>query len=113
MPSTLGSCIARALENARLYQETRDTQLRLQQDLEMAREIQRGLLPNGAREVPGLDLAAGYVPARELGGDFYDFLPYGKGRLGFALGDVSGKGTAAALYGPPAIGILRDPGCTP
>jgi len=108
MLSTLGSYIAVALENARLYQETRDTQLRLQQDLDMAREIQRGLLPNGAREVPGLDLAAAYVPAHELGGDFYDFLPYGKGRLGFALGDVSGKGTAAALYGSLAIGILRE-----
>jgi sigma-B regulation protein RsbU (phosphoserine phosphatase) len=108
MLQTLGSYIAVALENARLYQETRDVQLRLQQDLDMAREIQRGLLPNGAREVPGLDLAAGYVPARELGGDFYDFLPYGKGRLGFALGDVSGKGTAAALYGSLAIGMLRE-----
>jgi phosphoserine phosphatase RsbU/P len=108
MLSTLGSYIAVALENARLYQETRDAQLRLQQDLEMAREIQRGLLPNGAREVPGLDLAAAYVPARELGGDFYDFLSYGKGRLGFALGDVSGKGTAAALYGSLAIGMLRE-----
>jgi sigma-B regulation protein RsbU (phosphoserine phosphatase) len=108
MLQTLGSYIAVALENARLYQETRDAQLRLQQDLEMAREIQRGLLPNGAREVPGLDLAAAYVPAHELGGDFYDFLPYGKGRLGFALGDVSGKGTAAALYGSLAIGMLRE-----
>ena len=108
MLQTLGSYIAVALENARLYQETRDAQLRLQQDLEMACEIQRGLLPNGAREVPGLDLAAAYVPAHELGGDFYDFLPYGKGRLGFALGDVSGKGTAAALYGSLAIGMLRE-----
>src|SRR5713101_8300286 len=108
MLQTLGSYIAVALENARLYQETRDAQLRLQQDLDMAREIQRGLLPNGAREVPGLDLAAGYVPARELGGDFYDFLPYGQGRLGFALGDVSGKGAAAALYGSLAIGTIRE-----
>ncbi|HET8925656.1 MAG TPA: GAF domain-containing SpoIIE family protein phosphatase [Candidatus Acidoferrum sp.] len=108
MLQALGSFIAVALENARLYQETRDTQLRLQQDLDTAREIQRGLLPNGAREVPGLDLAAAYVPARELGGDFYDFLPYGKGRLGFALGDVSGKGTAAALFGSLAIGMLRE-----
>ncbi len=108
MLSTLGSYVAIALENARLYQETRDTQCRLQQDLDMAREIQRGLLPNGAREVPGLDLAAAYVPARELGGDFYDFLPYGKGRLALALGDVSGKGTAAALYGSLAIGMLRE-----
>ncbi|HEY3638316.1 MAG TPA: PP2C family protein-serine/threonine phosphatase, partial [Rhizomicrobium sp.] len=66
------------------------------------------LLPTGAREVPGLDLAAGYCSARELGGDFYDFLPYGKGRLAVALGDVSGKGTAAALFGSLAIGTMRE-----
>src|SRR5882762_326957 len=81
---------------------------RMRGELDTAREIQRQLLPTGAREVPGLDLAAGYVPARELGGDFYDFLPYGQGRLGFMLGDVSGKGTAAALYGSLAIGTVRE-----
>ncbi|HYW67930.1 MAG TPA: PP2C family protein-serine/threonine phosphatase, partial [Candidatus Dormibacteraeota bacterium] len=48
------------------------------------------------------------VPARELGGDFYDLLPFGVGRLAIAIGDVSGKGTAAALYGSLAIGILRE-----
>ena len=106
--STLSSYIAIALENSRLYQEARQNELRLQQDLETAREIQRQLLPRGAREVPGLDLAAAYVPARELGGDFYDFLPYGEGKLAIALGDVSGKGTAAALFGSLAIGILRE-----
>lgn len=108
MLSTLSSYIAIALENSRLYQEARHNEIRLQHDLETAREIQRQLLPRGAREVPGLDLAAAYVPARELGGDFYDFLPYGEGRLGLALGDVSGKGTAAALFGSLAIGILRE-----
>ncbi len=104
----LGSYIAVALENARLFEEARETQTRLQNDLETAREIQRQLLPSGAREVPGLDLATAYVPARELGGDFYDLLPYGIGRLAIANGDVSGKGTAAALYGSMAIGILRE-----
>ncbi len=108
MLSTLGSYVAIALENARLYEEARESERRLRDDLDTAREIQLQLLPTGAREVPGLDLAAAYVPARELGGDFYDFLPYGKGRLGFALGDVSGKGTAAALYGSLAIGMLRE-----
>jgi len=108
MLSTLGSYIAIALENARLYEEARENERRLRSDLDTAREIQRQLLPTGAREVPGLDLAAGYVPARELGGDFYDFLPYGQGRLGFALGDVSGKGAAAALYGSLAIGTVRE-----
>lgn len=104
----LGSYIAVALENARLFEEARENQARLQSDLETAREIQRQLLPSGAREVPGLDLATAYVPARELGGDFYDLLPYGVGRLAVAVGDVSGKGTAAALYGSLAIGILRE-----
>lgn len=104
----LGSYIAVALENARLFEDARENQSRLQNDLETAREIQRQLLPTGAKEVPGLDLATAYIPARELGGDFYDLLPYGIGRLAIANGDVSGKGTAAALYGSLAIGILRE-----
>jgi sigma-B regulation protein RsbU (phosphoserine phosphatase) len=108
MLDTMGSYVAIALENARLYQQARENELRLLNDLNTAREIQRQLLPKGAREVPGLDLAAAYSPARELGGDFYDFQPYGEGRLAFALGDVSGKGTAAALYGSLAIGTLRE-----
>ena len=104
----LGSYISVALENSRLFEDARENQTRLMNDLETAREIQRQLLPSGAREVPGLDLATAYVPARELGGDFYDLLPYGVGRLAIANGDVSGKGTAAALYGSLAIGILRE-----
>lgn len=108
MLSTLGSYIAIALENARLFEESRLNERRLRQDLDTAREIQLQLLPKGAREVPGLDLAAAYEPARELGGDFYDFLPYGEGRLGLTLGDVSGKGTGAALYGSLAIGMVRE-----
>ena len=108
MLTTLGSYVAIALENARLYEGAREQEKRLRVDLDTAREIQRQLLPTGAREVPGLDLAAAYVPARELGGDFYDFLPYGQGRLGIVLGDVSGKGTAAALYGSLAIGTVRE-----
>jgi sigma-B regulation protein RsbU (phosphoserine phosphatase) len=94
-------------ELRRLYHETRQNELRLISDLDMAREVQEQLLPNGAREITGLELAAAFVPARELGGDFYDFLPYGSGRLAIALGDVSGKGTAAALLGALTIGILR------
>jgi len=106
--SALSPFIAIALENSRLYQEARQNEQRLLAELDTAREIQRQLLPRGAREVPGLDIAASYVPARELGGDFYDFLPYGNGRLALVLGDVSGKGTPAALYGSLAIGILRE-----
>jgi sigma-B regulation protein RsbU (phosphoserine phosphatase) len=108
MLTTLAPFLAVALENSRLYEEARESQRRLQNDLDTAREIQMQLLPTGAREIPGLDLAAAYTPARDLGGDFYDFLPYGEGKLALALGDVSGKGTAAALYGALAIGILRE-----
>ena len=108
MLTTLGSYIAVALENAGLFEEAHKNELRLQDDLNTAREIQLQLLPRGARNIPGLDLAASYHSARELGGDFYDFLPYGEGRLALALGDVSGKGTAAALYGSLAIGTLRE-----
>ena len=108
MLQTLGSYIAVALENARLFEQVRENERLLQHDLDTAREIQLGLLPGGAREVTGLDLAAGYAPARTLGGDFYDFLPYGEGRLAVALGDVAGKGTAAALFGSLAIGALRE-----
>ena len=104
----LGSYIAVALENSRLFEDARKNEARLQSDLETAREIQRQLLPSGAREIPGLDVATAYMPARELGGDFYDLLPYGVGRLAIVNGDVSGKGTAAALYGSLAIGILRE-----
>ncbi len=108
MLATLASFVAIALENARLFEEARENEFRLQDDLNTAREIQRQLLPHGARGIPGIDLAAAYVPARELGGDFYDFLPYGQGKLAMALGDVSGKGTAAALYGSLATGTLRE-----
>ena len=108
MLATLASYIAIALENSRLFEAARETERRLHDDLSTAREIQRQLLPTGAREVPGIDLAAGYCSARELGGDFYDFLPYGQGRLALVLGDVSGKGTAAALFGSLATGIMRE-----
>ena len=56
----------------------------------------------------GLQLAFGYEPARHLGGDFFDFLPYGGDRVAVAIGDVSGKSTSAALYGALAVGILRE-----
>jgi len=94
-------------ELTRLYHQARENGARLVDDLNTAREVPLQLLPRGTPRFPGLDLAAACVPARELGGDFYDFLPYGSGRLALALGDVSGKGTAAALLGALTIGILR------
>lgn len=94
-------------ELTRLYHQACENEARLVDDLDIAREVQQQLLPRVTSTFPGLDLAAACVPAQELGGDFYDFLPYGTGRLALALGDVSGKGTAAALLGALTIGILR------
>src|SRR5882762_3737219 len=77
-------------------------------DLEAAKRIQGALLRPVPTEDFGLEMAARYLSAREVCGDLYEFLRYGPQQLGIALGDVSGKGTAAALYGAVAIGIMRS-----
>ena len=70
---------------------------RLNRELEIAREVQEHLFPQRLPPVPGLDYCARCRPAREVGGDYYDFLELPEGRLGLAIGDVSGKGVGAAL----------------
>ena len=107
MLSTLASYVAIALENSTLYEQVRKGEQRLEKDLATARQIQKGLLPDSVPRLPGLELGYAYEPARQLGGDLYDFLPYGDGRLAIVVGDVTGKGTPAALYGSLAVGILR------
>ena len=106
--SILAANLAVSLENARLYEQVAKDEARLERDLQAAKRIQGALL----RPVPtsdyGLDVAARYLSAREVCGDLYEFLHYGPQQLGIALGDVSGKGTAAALYGAVAIGIMRS-----
>jgi sigma-B regulation protein RsbU (phosphoserine phosphatase) len=106
--SILAANLAVSLENARLYERVARDEARLERDLQAAKRIQGALL----RQVPsddfGLDLAARYLSAREVCGDLYEFLRYGPQQLCIALGDVSGKGTAAALYGAVAIGIMRS-----
>src|SRR5450432_2780789 len=102
------SILAVSLENARLYEQVARDEARLERDLAAAKRIQGALLQQVPAEDFGLDMAARYMSARELGGDLYDFLRYGPQQLGIALGDVSGKGTAAALYGAVAIGIMRS-----
>jgi phosphoserine phosphatase RsbU/P len=106
--STLASSLAMALENARLYERLRDNERRIEQDLVTAREIQKQLLPASTPWIPDLQFGVGYEPARYLGGDFYDFLRRGDGRVAIAVGDVAGKATPAALYGSLAMGMLRE-----
>lgn len=78
----------------------------LQQDLEVARKIQTRLLPP-APELKGWDFDLHYLPALEVGGDFYDFLPMGDGRLGILVADASGKGLAGALLMVEARAMIR------
>ncbi len=71
---------------------------RLEEELRVARTIQMSLLPKDRVSVPGLSIAALCLPANEVGGDYYDFIPLSDGRLAILIADVSGKGTSAALY---------------
>ncbi len=80
----------------------------MERELQAAQRMQGALLRPVPADDFGVDLAARILSAREVCGDLYDFLRYGPTRVGFGLGDVSGKGSAAALYGAVAIGILRS-----
>ena len=79
---------------------------RLEQELRIARQIQMSLLPQGQLQMPGLALSGHCEPAREVGGDYYDFLPLDDGRLGVLVADVAGKGTSAALYMAELKGLI-------
>jgi serine phosphatase RsbU (regulator of sigma subunit) len=80
--------------------------VRLEQEIRTARDIQMKLLPQGPLLVPGLAVTAYCEPAREVGGDYYDFLPVTDRKLGFLIADVSGKGTSAALYMAELKGLM-------
>jgi HAMP domain-containing protein len=79
---------------------------RLEQELRIARQIQMSLLPQGPMQLKGLSVTAHCEPAREVGGDYYDYLPLGDGRVGIIIADVAGKGTSAALYMAELKGLM-------
>src|ERR1700719_1252998 len=106
--SILAAQFAVSLENARLYEQVARDEARMERDLTAARRIQGAMLPRLPGPEYGLNIAARVVSSRELSGDLYDFLRYGPQELAIALGDVSGKGSAAALYGAVGIGTLRS-----
>jgi len=105
---TLAAQVAIAIENARLYEQIAQQERRLERDLALARELQTRLLPQVLPKLAHLELAAKFVPARAIGGDLYDFIPYSLSRLGIVIGDVSGKGAPAAIYAALVSGILRS-----
>lgn len=99
--------VAPGVENAFLYEDLAE-QERLKHELEIARRIQLESLPQFTPDIAGLDIAAASLPALEVGGDYYDYLDGQAGCLTIIVGDVSGKGTSAALYLSKLQGILRS-----
>ena len=88
-------------------QEEAQERERIEQELRVARLIQQTLLPKSVPGLPGYDVAAYYRPAREVGGDFYDFLKLEDGRLGLVVGDATGHGVPAALMMANTQSVLR------
>ena len=105
----LAASAAVAIDNARLYEELRRNKERLAKEVAFAQTIQRALLPTELpKRIKGIDVAMRLEPARELGGDFYDFLALEPNTLTLAVGDVSGKGVPAALYSAFAGELVRS-----
>jgi len=96
-----------ALENAKLIEQSIEKE-RLEQELMVAQEMQRKLLPQSLPHFDKLDIDAVSYPAYEVGGDYYDFAYLGKNRLGIVVGDVSGKGVSAAFYMAEVKGIFQS-----
>jgi sigma-B regulation protein RsbU (phosphoserine phosphatase) len=105
----LASQAAVAIDNARLYDEVRRNEERIEKELRFAQRVQLALLPTEPpKTAEGVDIAGRFEPARELGGDIHDFLVPEADTLVVAVGDVSGKGAPAALYGAFAAEQVRS-----
>jgi phosphoserine phosphatase RsbU/P len=102
----IASSAAIAIENARLYQVAIEKG-RMERELQVAREVQAGLIPSELPAVKGWEFAAAWQPALEVGGDFYDFVQIDPARLGIVIADVSDKGMGAALFMALTRTIIR------
>ena len=96
-----------AIENSRLLEESIEKE-RLEKELDVAREIQRKILPSDVPKYPALDIASVFIPAFEVGGDYYDFFKISETKLGFVIADVSGKGISAAFIMAEVKGIFES-----
>jgi serine phosphatase RsbU (regulator of sigma subunit)/pSer/pThr/pTyr-binding forkhead associated (FHA) protein len=108
---TFATEAAVAIENARLYRETME-KARMEQEMRIAAEIQQALLPKIGRTGPFFAAAAATLPCRSIGGDFYDYVDLADGTMGFALGDVAGKGPPAALLSAMMQGMFAAQAAT-
>ena len=108
--------VAVAVDNAQRFQMERAERAAMDREAQEARAMQQALLPKSSPYIPGFMVSGLSVPARAVGGDWYDFIPFPDGRWGLVLADVSGKGTAAALLMSATRGVLRtlaEACCTP
>ena len=106
LATALATQAAVSIENARLHAEELERE-RIVKELEIARDIQQSLLPERTPEIEGAELAAMSIPAKEVGGDFYDFIPISDDQLGLVIADVSGKGVPAALFMALSRALMR------
>ena len=96
-----------SLENSRLFEESIEKE-RLEKELDVAREIQRKILPEKNPDYAGLQVSTVFIPAFEVGGDYYDFFKISDDKLGFIIADVSGKGISAAFIMAEVKGIFES-----
>jgi sigma-B regulation protein RsbU (phosphoserine phosphatase) len=94
---SIASTASIAVENARLYQVAVEKG-RMERELQVARQVQSSFIPGKAPKLPGWEIAASWIPAREVAGDFYDFFQSGQGKLNLVIADVADKGMGAALF---------------
>jgi phosphoserine phosphatase RsbU/P len=107
--NTMAADLRTSIDNLR---RTTAEKERYTKELEIAKEIQDTFLPESTPAIPGIGIAAATIPAMEIGGDFYDFIPAGKDRWGIAMADVSGKGISAALFMALSRTLLHVSGST-
>jgi serine phosphatase RsbU (regulator of sigma subunit) len=105
--TTLTNSMSQSLENARLFNETQRLLNRLEREMGLARQAQKSILPVQLPGHPGYEFGSLIIPARAVGGDFYDFIPMDRERFCIAIGDVSDKGLPAALFMAITLSLVR------
>jgi serine phosphatase RsbU (regulator of sigma subunit) len=105
--TTLTNSMSQSLENARLFNETQRMFSQMESEMELARQAQKSILQMETPRYPGYDFGSLIIPARAVGGDFFDFIPLGDEHLCILIGDVSDKGLPAALYMAITLSLAR------
>ena len=104
--NTLANQGAVAIENARMFEEIIEKE-RMEEELSIARDLQTSMLPAACPTIKGFEIAAYSVSAREVGGDFYDFIEMGEDKVGMVIGDVTGKSVSGALVMSASRSVFR------